>query len=126
MEKKIKTFGDIKVGDSLYVIKYGNDYAVPSLENIHVSKFEEEDDESVTITIKEKVPNSSEPAGQFKIEWVSKDLSAIYGIYTDFEEAKNGYKKMLNNEINSMKKTLEKINNRIELYNTILKSDLYD
>ena len=86
MEREYKTFGDVKVGDVLYIIEYGD---IPSIFEGHASKVEYPSDKSVTITISEKVPNTPEKEGEFKIDWVSRDAdNTYYDVFTTEIDAK--------------------------------------
>ena len=97
MERECKTFGDVKVGDVLYFIEYGD---IPSIFEGHASKVEYPSDNSVTITIAEKVPNSTEEEGEFKIDWVSRDAQKMYyNVFTTEIDAKRKIYNMLLDKI---------------------------
>jgi effector-binding domain-containing protein len=97
MERKYKTFGDVKVGDVLYIIEYGD---IPSIFEGHASKVEYPSDKSVTITIAEKVPNSPEKEGEFKINLVSRDADkTYYDVFTTEIDAKRKIYNMLLDKI---------------------------
>ena len=85
MEKR-KTFGEVKTGDILYVIEYAD---IPSIVEVHAGKIENPFEEAVTITIVEKVPNTPEPAGEFKVNYVGvNETKTFYDVFTTIEQAK--------------------------------------
>lgn len=96
MEREYKTFGDVKVGDVLYIIEYGD---IPSIFEGHASKVEYPSNKSMTITIAEKVPNSPEKEGEFKIDYVSRDADRAYDIFTTEIDAKNKVYNMIVDKI---------------------------
>jgi hypothetical protein len=97
MEREYKTFGDVKVGDVLYFIEYGD---IPSIFEGHASKVEYPSDKSVTITIAEKVPNSPEKEGEFKIDYAPRDAEKMYyDVFTTEIDAKRKIYNMLLDKI---------------------------
>ena len=92
-----KTFGDVKVGDVLYFIEYGD---IPSIFEGHASKVEYPSDKSVTITIAEKVPNSPEKEGEFKIDYAPRNAGKMYyDVFTTEIDAKRKIYNILLNKI---------------------------
>ena len=98
---KRKTFGEVKVGDALYFIKYDT---IPSIVEVHASTVVSPIEDEVTITIKEKVPNDDAKEGEFEIDYIDKDQThTFYDAYTTIEEAKIGLYNILSKKIKEEK-----------------------
>lgn len=118
---KIKTFGEVKTGDILYVIEYGD---IPSIVEVHAGKIIDVCENAVTICINEKVPNDTAEAGDFKVDYVDKnDTSTFYDVFTTLEQAKEKVHDLIVDKINEttyeIGEAVLKIESSKQLINTL-------
>jgi len=120
-----KKFNECKVGDTLYCLGYHiNDKPIsiipitildivtngPDIDRHIYSK--------EAIVIKEKVPNTPEPEGEFVIDQYYRGnecYSCKYDIYTTYEEAYNSALEDLNKRLNYTNNEISKLNKKKNL-----------
>ena len=137
--ENIKKLNEVKPGDTLYCIAYSHNGKEVSIVEITVKEIITNGPDlkrhiysREAIIIKEKVPNSPEPAGEYVIDQYYRGdecLSHSHGIYTTFFEAATEAQKEIDGrmklytreEEKYAKKKLEVFNSLMDLHVEILK-----
>ena len=135
----IKKLNEVKPGDTLYCIAYSHNGKEVSIVEITVKEvitngpyIERHIYSKEAIIIKEKVPNSPEPAGEYVIDQYYRGdecMTNSHGIYTTFIEAATEAQKEIDGrfklytreEEKYAKKKLEAFNSLMDLHVEILK-----
>ena len=124
----IKKLNEVKAGDTLYCIDYKNDCIVPITVAEYVTNGPDVARKIYSkeaIRIKEKVPCSPEPEGEFIIDQFYYDdecATCAYGIFTTYDEAKNKLIKLIQDYIDHTDKEIADLNKKkVHLYESLNK-----
>lgn len=124
----VKKLNEVKAGDTLYCIDYKNDCIVPITVAEYVTNGPDVARKIYSkeaIRIKEKVPCSPEPEGEFIIDQFYRDdecATCAYGIFTTYDEAKNKLIKLIQDCIDRTDKEIADLNKKkIHLHESLNK-----
>jgi len=124
----IKKLNEVKVGDTLYCIDYKNDCIV----TITVAEYITDGPDvsrkiysKEAIRIKEKVPCSPDAEGEFILDQFYRGdecTTCSFGIFTTYDEAKKTLIKMIEDDLDSIDKEIDSLNNqKVHLYDSLNK-----
>jgi hypothetical protein len=130
MNNSYKKFSEVRNGDKLYCLKYGDVTDVVELTAKDVQFDPENPDVAVRISIVEKVPNTIDKEGEYVIEDFMRGdecYSENFGVYTTKQEALmaaiNDNSCECDSVSNGIREAVDKIR-RLSLQNGLLKTKL--